>query len=263
MGEVKLPPTSPGMPLPAVVTNRPDKAAASAGQPLPTPSPMQTQDSVKTQNLPQGAPPLDLFSEQLPLAYRDHERQYFPDQMPAYYPPRPWENTSSSINSDQMRYLYRQALSYGDGHMILHLAKTENEQQLLPDIKAGDMLYNAYRIGMQRVDPRLLLDIAKYEQSASLMTLKAGDILVDSHQAAEKRQDARALFELAKYENSAQLMTAKAGDILQQSYDVALRNRDRFTLYDIADFESENDLLKLRAQDIRRIAEQLGWNSPY
>ncbi|MEZ0367809.1 MAG: hypothetical protein ACAI44_01845 [Candidatus Sericytochromatia bacterium] len=206
---------------------------------------------------------LPLFEESLPEYYPDDLSQLkcqFPPLLPPCHAPATWPWPGDDMSAQQLRETYHRALSLGHGQMVLRCAQLEHQRHLLPDIKAGDMLYNAYRIGIGRVDPHLLLDVARYERSASLLKLKTSEILGDVQASAQKRKDGRAMYELACYENQARLMSAKAGDLMRQAYEIALSQRDRFTLYQIADYESENDVMDgLRGKDIRKTADELAW----
>ncbi|MBX7171003.1 MAG: hypothetical protein K1X72_08600 [Pyrinomonadaceae bacterium] len=171
-----------------------------------------------------------------------------------YDDPFSWRLPEPST-TDEMKFAYREALAANDGYSLLRLAKIENEKSLLPNVKAGDILDNAYQIGLKYKYPNLLLNIAKYENSENLMSAKAGDILWQAYQIALFRRDARTIFSIAVYENSQNLLTAKAGDILYTAYTTARENRDVRILLRIADFEEEANLMpRLSAEQIRKEA---------
>ena len=176
----------------------------------------------------------------------------FPDDY--YDDPLSWRLPEPST-TDEMKFAYREALARNDGYSLLKLAKIENDKSLFPNIKAGDILHNAYEIGVKYKYPNLLLNIAKYENSENLMSVKAGDILWEAYQISAIRHDARTIFSIAVYENSQNLLKAKAGDILYTAYTTARENRDVRTLLKIADLEEEIDLMPtLSAEQIRREA---------
>lgn len=166
-----------------------------------------------------------------------------------------WEMTEpASVN--EMRFAYREALARNDGYSLLRLAKIENKNQLLPEVKAGDVLYNAYLIGIKYRSPDLLFNIAKYENEAEIIkTKKAGDILYEAYNFSRFRRDAKTMMNIAIYENNEQLMTAKAGDILYEAYLTAKNKRDIRTLLRIADYEDKLDLMtNINAEQVRREA---------
>lgn len=185
----------------------------------------------------------------------------FPDNYPPIYDdPFSWNKPEPSTQ-DEMRFAYRNALSRNNGYELLRLSKVENEKQLLPEVKAGDMLYNSYQIGYLNKDPNLLLNVAKYENKENLLTMKAGDILKDAYDSAKIRSDARSMMEIAVYENSNDIMTSKAGDILFDAYQTAKSNRDINTMFRIADYEESADIMNINAEQIRYEASNLrvGW----
>lgn len=193
----------------------------------------------------------------------------FPDNYPPIYgDPFSWNRPEPST-PDEMKFAYRNALSRNDGYELLKLAKVENDKQLLPDVKAGDILYNSYQVGFMYKDPNLLLNVAKYENNENIMTMKAGDILQDAYDASRIRRDARSMMEIAKYENSENILTAKAGDILYEAYNTAKSNRDVNTMLRIADYEAEFDIMSISAEQIRAEATSMppswggGWGGGY
>ncbi|HRH43108.1 MAG TPA: hypothetical protein PKY82_15870 [Pyrinomonadaceae bacterium] len=166
-----------------------------------------------------------------------------------------WEMTEpSTVN--EMRFAYREALARNDGYSLLRLAKIENENQLLPEVKAGDILYNAYLIGIKHRSPDLLFNIAKYENEVGLIeTKKAGDILQEAYNFSRFRRDAKTMMNISIYENNEHLMTTKAGDILYEAYLTAKNNRDIRTMLRVADYEAKLDLMpNINAEQVRREA---------
>ena len=164
-----------------------------------------------------------------------------------------WETTEPST-ADEMRFAYREALASNDGYSLLRLAKIENDKQLLPEVKAGDILNNSYLIGVKYKYPDLLLNIAKYENQMRLMSIKAGDILQEAYYFSRVRRDVRTMINIAIYENKENLIAAKAGDILYEAYTTARNNRDVRTMLRIADYEAELDLMTISPDQIRREA---------
>lgn len=165
-----------------------------------------------------------------------------------------WE-TITPDSASEMRFAYRESLARGDGYNLLRLAKIENEKELLPDVKAGDILYNAYLTAVKLKSAHLLLNIAQYENQAQLMpSLKAGDILYQAYLSARDRRDVRTLIKIAVYENKENLIQAKAGDILYEAYTTAKNIRDVRSMLRIADTEAELDLMTLSPEQIRREA---------
>ncbi len=161
------------------------------------------------------------------------------------------------VNSTEMRIMYLSAKSRNDGYSLARLAMVENEKLFLNDIKAGDMLNDAYKIGRVNQNPELLYEIAVYENSVNLMNLKAGDILNEAYYAALYKKNAFLLFKIAVYENDKNLMDAKAGDILYEAYTIALVNKDVSTLFKIATYEQEKDIMKITSEEIRREISRL------
>lgn len=185
----------------------------------------------------------------------------FPDFYPPVYDdPFSWNKPEPST-PDEMRFAYRNALSRNNGYELLRLSKVENEKQLLPDVKAGDILYNAYQIAFVNKDPNLLLNISKYENKENLLTMKAGDILQDAYDSSRIRRDARSMMDIAVYENSNNIMIGKAGDILYEAYQTAKSNRDISTMLKIADYEENFDIMTISASQIRSEAYNIrpGW----
>lgn len=156
------------------------------------------------------------------------------------------------LTYNEMRIIYLNAKFKNDGYSFARLAKIENEKQFLTDIKAGDILYDAYKIAIANEDPALLYNIATYENSANLIALKAGSILYEAYKAAINRKNAYILFKIAAYENSEKIMDIKAGDILYEAYKTALANKDVSILYKIADYEQQKDIMKISSEDIKR-----------
>ncbi len=156
------------------------------------------------------------------------------------------------VTFNEMRLIYLNAKFKKDGYVLTRLAKIENEKQYLTDIKAGDILYDAYRIGIANEDPALLYNIATYENSKNLIDLKAGNILYQAYRGAKYRKNAYILFKIAAYENSEKIMDIKAGDILYEAYKTALANKDVSILYKIADYEQQKDIMKISSEDIKR-----------
>lgn len=191
----------------------------------------------------------------------------FPDNYSPIYNDPFSSNRPEPSSPEEMRYAYRNALSRNNGYELLRLSKTENDRQLLPDVKAGDILYNSYQVGFMYKDPNLLLGVAKYEAKENLMTMKAGDILQDACDASRIRRDARSMMEIAKFENTENIMDAKAGDILYEAYTMAKSNRDVSTMLRIADYEGENDIMSISAEQIRSEAMSIpphyGGGYPY
>lgn len=195
-----------------------------------------------------------------------HQRPTYPPPINSYPPvyDDPFGNNfQEPVTSDQMRYMYQSALRNNNGYMLMKLAKIENERQLLPEVKAGDMLYNSYQVAFSHRDSNLLYHIAKYENDSNLLTLKAGDIMQDAFDSSKIRRDARTMFNIATYENNANIMLAKAGDILYEAYNTAKLNRDSYTLFNIADYEQQNDIMSITAEQIRRDAMSVGHGYPY
>lgn len=156
------------------------------------------------------------------------------------------------VSNNEMRIIYLNAKFKNDGYSLVRLAKIENEKQFLTDIKAGDILYDAYKIGIANEDPALLYNVATYENSANLVALKAGDILYEAYKAAMYRKNAYILFKIAYYENNEKIMDIKAGDILYEAYKTALANKDVSILYKIADYEQQKNIMKFTSEEIRR-----------
>lgn len=154
------------------------------------------------------------------------------------------------VNTTQMKLIYSSAKANSDGYSLVRLAKIENENQFLTDILAGDILYDAYRIGVLNQDPSLLYNIATYENTTNLIDLKAGDILAEAYRVAMFKKNAFVLFKVATYENVATIMNIKAGDILYEAFRMALANKDVSALYKIYHYEKENDLMKITSEEI-------------
>lgn len=189
---------------------------------------------------------LNNFSEQ------DNSRNFEDNKQPDddYFS---W-NAAKLPTVEEMKFAYREAMARSDGYGLLRLAKIENDNQLLPDVKAGDILYNAYLIGLNR-SPSLLFKIAKYENEVRIIeNKKAGDILQEAYNFSRIRRDVRTMLEIALYENKENLMAAKAGDILYETYITARNNRDIRTMLRIADYEAELDLMTITPEQIRREA---------
>jgi hypothetical protein len=164
------------------------------------------------------------------------------------------------VNQNEMRIFYLSAMSKDDGYSLLWLARIQNEHQFLTDIKAGNILKEAYRIGIANQDPALLYNIGIYENIVGLMVdLKAGDILYEAYRAAMIKKNASLLFKIAAYENDNNVMDAKAGDILYEAYRTALSNKDISTLYKIANYEQLKDIMKLTSEEIIREISKLSF----
>lgn len=162
------------------------------------------------------------------------------------------------VNQNEMRIFYLSSMAKGDGYALLWLAKVENENQFLPDVKAADILQESYRIGLRNQDPALLYNIGTYENFVGIIEdLKAGDILYEAYRAAIIKKSAVILFKIAAYENDSKVMDAKAGDMLYEAYRTALSNKDVSTLYKIANYEKQKDLMKLTFEEILKEISRL------
>lgn len=105
----------------------------------------------------------------------------FPDFYPPVYDdPFSWNKPEPST-PDEIRFAYRNALSRNNGYELLRLSKVENEKQLLPDVKAGDILYNAYQTAKSNRDISTMLKIADYEGNFDIMTISASQIRSEAY----------------------------------------------------------------------------------
>jgi len=163
------------------------------------------------------------------------------------------------VTYKEMRIIYLNVKFRNDGYSLARLAKVENEKQFLPEIKAGEILYDAYKIGIANEDPALLYNIATYENSINLIELKAGDILYEAYRVAMYRKNAYILFKIAAYENTENIMDAKAGDILYDAFKTALANKDVSILYKIADYEQQKDIMDITYEEIRRDISKISY----
>ena len=75
----------------------------------------------------------------------------------------------------------------------------------------------AYKVGVNRSDPNLLLNIAKYESNNNLMPgIVAGDILSDAYSSAKSRGDYRTLYKIANFEAEKNLMPYTSADTIRR-----------------------------------------------
>ncbi len=120
---------------------------------------------------------------------------------------------------------YQQAYKCNDANRLLELARAESELQLMPDIKAGDLLRQSYHAALACNDAQPLLGIAELENSKQLMPdIKAGDVLRQAYHTALKTNDSITLIDIAKFEEANNLMPdIKAGDILRQAQQMTFR----------------------------------------
>ena len=156
------------------------------------------------------------------------------------------------VSNSEMRIIYLSAKAKNDGYALTSLAKIENENQFLPNVQGGDILQDAYTIGITNQDPALLYLIATYENTANLMNQRAGDILFEAYTSATVKRNAFLLFKIASYENIENIMDAKAGDILFEAYRSALFNKDVSTLYKIAYYEQQEDIMLITTEEIKK-----------
>lgn len=143
------------------------------------------------------------------------------------------------------RSFFEDARKCGDAMRLLELARYEADQQMMPDIKAGDILREAYHTALGCRDAMPLVGIAELEIEKKLLPdIKAGDLLRESYHKAVGNKDAQALLEISKLENKHQLLPdIKAGDLLREAYHAALKCHDGTTMMEIAQFEKDNNLM--------------------
>lgn len=129
-------------------------------------------------------------------------------------------------NVEQTRRMYNMAVKSQDCYTLLHLAKQEFKQNTLPEVKASEILYQAFSAGVSRREGSQLLDLAKFEFQNNLLQLQTDEILMQAYSASMERKDGK-------------------------------------TLHKIADFEAEVNLLPLKAAEIHELAHQIEQDYPY
>lgn len=155
---------------------------------------------------------------------------------------------------------YKDARSCGDAARLLELARYEADNQLMPDVKAGDILREAYQAAQKCPDAMPLIGMARLENDKQLLPdIKAGDLLREGYQKALSSKDAYAILEATRLENEKQLMPdIKAGDMLREAYHTALKTKDVRTLMDIGQYEQQHQLMKdIPAGDIFKEAQHI------
>jgi hypothetical protein len=158
--------------------------------------------------------------------------------------PRPYDLMPTVINSStEMRAAYKTATSNANACLLFSLAVIENNHNYMQEVKAGDMLDQSYRWAVQQNRGDLLLEIAQYENSATIMQERAGNILNAAYSIAMRQRNASLLFDIAKYENKAQMSDLKAGDVLANAYQYGNEQKDQKLLFDLARYEKEFDLI--------------------
>ncbi|MFN4152288.1 MAG: hypothetical protein ACK4IX_15205, partial [Candidatus Sericytochromatia bacterium] len=56
-----------------------------------------------------------------------------------------------------------------DARSMFELARFENDNNLMPYVKAGDVMYEAYQTAVSNRDSRLIYDMASYEGYQNIM----------------------------------------------------------------------------------------------
>lgn len=110
-------------------------------------------------------------------------RQGLDQRLPGARPSFPFfdQDNRHELHSPESRHnCYQDARNRVDGYRLLMLAEIENGQQLLPNVKAGNILKEAYRTALKQQDPGALMRIAEYPGTDSLLKSR-GEIMQEAY----------------------------------------------------------------------------------
>lgn len=156
--------------------------------------------------------------------------------------------------------IYIDARNCANAERLLELAHFEADEQMMPEVKAGDILREAYHAALKCRNATTLVRVAELENAKQLMPdIKAGDVLREAYHKAIETKNPYAMMRAAQLENEAQLLPElKAGDMLREAYHSAIARHDAATVLEIAEYEAQFNLMPdLKAEDLMREASTM------